>query len=170
MHVISIFGKEFPLSVFAMILIVSGAGAAVGLTTAGTITGESTTAVDQTIIMNTTDPGEVIHKPGTVQTNGDGTQFRTAAEVHQGDTYDVRFRLDHRGQTNNNGELILKVPEPLNVGLDGSSGLEIHRVSPEEWMFNMDPGTSNLTMTIQLPNDAQPGYYTIEGEIRSSEV
>ena len=170
MRVIRIFGKEFPLGVFALVLIVSGAGAAAGMATAGNIVGEATTVADQAIVVNSTDPGAIIDKPGNLQVNSQGTQFRSAAQIYQGDSYQIELNLDHRGQTQHNGEMILKAPNPIRLEAAGGDGIEMHQVAPDEWMFTMDPGTSNVTIKIGLPNDAQPDFYTIQGEIRSSEV
>ncbi len=172
---IGIRGKQVPVALIALLLVVAGAGAAAGVTMQGDVQGDATTKVDQAITAegiaeNGTNANNAL---GTV--NDDGTEFKFSANVNQGDEHTVYLNLTNNGNQAVNGRLVLDVPEPLEVEVQGNDNTSLARTSMYRWQLQIDDTSpindgGDITLTIATPDDVEPGFYTIEGEIRPEEV
>lgn len=168
-------GKQVPVAIVGALLILAGAGAAAGVTMQGNVEGDTTTKVDQAITANginsTDEPNNAL---GTA--SDDGTKFKHSANINQGDEYTININLTNQGNQTINGRLVLDVPEPVEVEVAGndSSGVAVARTSMYKWQFQLDSGGTsahdNIQITVATPDDIEPGFYTIEGEIRPEEV
>lgn len=159
MKTISLLGKNLPMIVLAGLLITAGAGAAAGVTFSGTIQGEATSKVDQALIMTSLDVpnAQTNNDLGTV--SDDGTKFEFSANVNQGDLYQLNVNLDNKGDQDLNGQLTLKVPEPLQVEVSAKNNIEAARTGMSTWNFNIERGesvTENATANQTTYTTAQP--------------
>lgn len=159
MKTIDLLDKQLPLLVLAGMLITAGAGAAAGVTLSGTIQGEATTVVDQALIATSLDtPGTTTNNDlGTI--SDDGTKFEFSANVNQGDLYELNINLDNKGNQDLNGEIKLKVPEPLQVEVRGNDNIEAARLDMSTWNFNIEPGettTENASSGTDTFTTSQP--------------
>lgn len=158
MKTISLLNKKLPVVVLAGVLITAGAGAAAGVTFSGTIQGEATSTVDQALLMTSLDAPDSDTNNDLGQVSDDGTKFEFAADVNQGELYHLNANLDNKGSQNINGELTLKVPEPLEVEVQGNNDIDIARTSMSTWTLNVDPGES----VTESANNGQSTYTTSE--------
>lgn len=128
------------IALLLVVLILPGAGAAAGVTFAGDVTGTATTKVDQAITVNSaTTAGNVNNALGTV--SDDGTKFRHAVNINQGDEYELLLDMSNRGDQALNGRLVLKVPSPLTYTVTGVNGIEVARLDMSEWMITVQSWT-----------------------------
>lgn len=248
MKTISLLDKKLPLVVLAGLLITAGAGAAAGVTFSGTIQGEATSKVDQALIITSLDAPNTQTNNDLGKVSDDGTKFEFSADVNQGDLYNLNTILDNKGNQDLNGQLTLKIPEPLQVEVRAKDNIEAARTDMSMWNFNIEAGElvtentnnnqstyttaqpvadrnddgsvdadditfsdggdgdgigsvelnadgtltisvdnsgdgkfngndeisyetgANLAIVVAIPDDAQPGFYTIKGEIKPTEV
>lgn len=192
MSSIQILNKQFPTAVVVLLLLIAGAGAAAGASMAGSINGEMTTNVEQALVVDTDTPGAVIDKNGMVNVNDEGTEFRTTAEIWQGDNYPIILNLSYNGQTEINAELTLDIPDGLTVDvvkaneistnktviteLDtaAAENVTIGQVAEDRWLLSIDDETAlsehdgfsfQLGVEIRTENQIEPGFYTVEGQL-----
>ena len=170
------------MAIVVAMLIVAGAGAAAGAAMAGNISGQMTTEVDQAIVVNTSNPGDIPAKDGFINVNDDGTEFRTATQIYQGDKYDIEMNFTYNGQTDINAELVLDIPEGLNVAVERTEGADdnvtIGQIAEDTWLLNVDDDDEDhsdgydfeLTFTISTDNTVEPGFYHIDGTLAPVDV
>lgn len=171
MTYIDFFGKNVAVIVVVSLLLSAGLGAAAGASISGSVDGDSTTDVEQVLTVNTTDPGDIPHKDSLVGTNDDGTEFRTAARIHQGDDYTINLNLQANGQHDTKAELVLDVPSPLEVEMphiDGHANATAVNGGENRWWLELrsdDPGPFDIQLRIEVsaPAETEPGVYRIEG-------
>ena len=182
MTTITILGKSMPATVMVAMLVVAGAGAAAGAGVAGSIGGEMTTEVDQAIVLNTDDPGDIPEKEGFVNVNDDGSEFRTAAQIYQGDNYDVEMNFSYQGQTETNAELVLDIPKGIVVDVEptvdeNDANVQVGQVAEDTWLLKVNESENGdgdfdfeLTFDIGTDNQIEPGFYTIDGYLAPVDV
>ena len=141
---VSFLGKAIPVWVIAMLLIASGAGAAVGTVLQGNVVGEMPVAVGQALLtgkpvtisanVSNADVDQGLAQPvewadgsgdGWWVTNGadraigavrdDHTAFQYAAEIDTGDVYGFRLPLKNASDEALVGKLILDYPDCFTV-------------------------------------------------------
>ena len=146
---VTILGKVLPIWLIAILLIASGAGAAVGTVLQGNVVGEMPVAVSQALLVGTpvgaggADAGVDIsgNVDGAQSTAAEianltladrfigvvsdsGTAFQAAAEIDQGDIYAFWLPLNNASDEDLTAELTLNFPECAEVevlrGLEGS--------------------------------------------------
>lgn len=163
-----------------VLLVVAGSGAAVGLNMIGVTIGESVTVTEQAVIVPQEHlrPVDVTSDGAVISVNDEGTQFTTAAEVHQGETYRVKLPLDNRGDDEITLKLVLaqtKGPDRMHLDLrptgfaelDPSCEIEqVVRIEAHEWWLTMDGDCQDrIDIVVTIPADAAPGYYRAQGTI-----
>lgn len=172
----SIKRKRATLALVATILVVTGAGAAAGVTFEGEVQGDSISQVEQAILVDdvySLTGGTSGSLQGLGKVSDDNTSFRFAINVQQGEQYLVTLEVNNTASAQLNGQLALNVPAPLEVEADSpGTALNLERTSMSTWNFRIDEtsGSVLLDITIAIPDDASPGFYTIEGTIRPTEV
>lgn len=172
MREISIRGNQIPALLLAMLVILTGAGAAAGVAFDGNVEGESVSKVDQSLTVQTVDvTGDTNNDIG--KTSDDNTSFRTAANLNQGDSYNIELNVHNKASQNVTGQLTLDIPEPLEVEVSGQNGLGVARTSMSTWNFEIaddeDP-QNEVIITVASPDDIEPGFYDIKGEIHPTEA
>jgi hypothetical protein len=153
----------------------SGAGAAAGTALTGAVDGTAVTGVDQALVLDDDTAVNVNGANDSVTTvSADGTRFRAASQVTQGEQYEVELLLRNRADVNLAGELLLAVDEPLQISATGGEFAQIQRVAKNRFILAVsrfangtDGATApnTVTLTIAVPNGADPGFYEIKGEI-----
>lgn len=153
----------------------SGAGAATGTALTGSIGGTAVTGVDQAIVLDDDTAVTITGANNSVTTvSDDGTRFRAASQVTQGEQYELELLLRNRADVNLAGELLLAVDDPLQISATGGEFAQIQRVSENRFSLavsRLANGTDGqtapdtVTLTIAVPNDADPGFYEITGAI-----
>jgi hypothetical protein len=153
----------------------SGAGAAAGTALTGSIGGTAVTGVDQAIVLDDDTAVTITGASNSVTTvSDDGTRFRAASQVTQGEQYELKLLLRNRADVNLAGELLLAVDDPLQISATGGEFAQIQRVSENRFSLavsRLANGTDGqtapdtVTLTIAVPNDADPGFYEIPGTI-----
>jgi hypothetical protein len=165
---IPVLNKDVPKGLLALVLVLAAVGAATGITLAGSISGTAATEVDQAITLDDTSvTGDAVDSNLTTVSD-DGTEFRTGASVNQGDSYDVKLNINNTANTSLNGRLILSADAPLQVSADGDDTVDVQRLDSETFLMkhngtNGSAGT--VTITVAAPNDIEPGFYEIQGEV-----
>jgi hypothetical protein len=163
---IPVLNKDVPKGLLALVLVLAAVGAATGITLAGSISGTAATEVDQAITLDDTSvTGDAVDSSLTTVSD-DGTEFRTGASVNQGDSYDVELTLNNTANTTLNGQLILSADAPLQVSADGdNTNVTVQRLDSETFLLEHEEGTGTVTITVAAPNDIEPGFYEIQGEV-----
>ncbi len=169
------------LVVFAFMLLVVGAGAVVGATVSGDISGQGDATVAQSVIIPGSDfeSEDVTNSDAVVEVNNKGTAFTTAAEVFQGETYSLNLPIDSRSNTETTVELTIEqTGGPSELLLDAGAtgkdefgdGTEIDtlvQVSESTFRFKIGPNGKDRIQVIQtVPAHAKPGFYNISGTIK----
>jgi len=172
MTAISILNKDIPKALLALVLVLAAVGAATGIVLAGSVSGTAATEVDQSIVIGSQDNVTVVDSTGDSLTtvSADGTEFRTATNVFQGEDYEIELNLTNNADVDLNGELILSADEPLQISVDDpGTGIDVQRLDMDTFLFTIngdtDPDEGTVTVTVAAPNDIEPGFYEIEGQI-----
>lgn len=163
------FGKEIPTSVLVVILVISGIGATVGVVTTGAIDGESTTDVDQALVIDAGDSG-FGSADGVFQVSAGNSSFVTGATVNQGGNYDIQIALDNRANANISARLKIDNPTPLHIEAVGNNNIGVQRIGETEFLLDVPEGVSTgdnerIDLTVSAPNDISPGFYTFEATV-----
>lgn len=174
---IRILGKSVPAGLVAMALILSTAGAAVGVVLAGRVTGTVGATVGQALVVRLNAgtsiscpvPCGVLRSLVTVEDNG--TAFTASAEVHTGDQFNVNLALANLSGQELTGELTLVAPEGITLAVTEAADVipNAVRTGPFNWKFRMnasDNATTDLVITVALADDMPPGFYSIDGTIK----
>jgi hypothetical protein len=154
----------------------SGAGAATGTALTGSIGGTAVTGVDQAIVLDDDTAVTITGANNSVTTvSDDGTRFRAASQVTQGEQYELELLLRNRADVNLAGELLLAVDDPLQISATGGEFAQIQRVSENRFslavsrLANGTSGGTNVpdtvTLTVAVPADSDPGFYEMKGKI-----
>jgi hypothetical protein len=153
----------------------SGVGATAGTALTGAIDGTAVTGVDQALVLDDDTAVNVNGANDSVTTvSADGTRFRAASQVTQGEQYEVELLLRNRADVNLAGELLLAVDEPLQISATGGEFAQIQRVAKNRFSLAVsrlangtdgDTAPDTVTLTIAVPNGADPGFYEITGTI-----
>jgi len=152
----------------------SGVGATAGTALSGQVDGTATTEVDQAIVLDGDDAVNSTAANSLTTVSADGTQFRVASQVFQGETYDLELILRNRANVDLDGELLLELEGPLQISAAGGEFTQVQRVDSDRFILavsslangtdgDTDPDT--VTLTVAVPNDAEPGFYDISGTI-----
>jgi uncharacterized membrane protein len=167
---IPVLNKDVPKGLLALVLVLAAVGAATGITLAGSISGTAATEVDQAITLNesnTVASGDALDSNLTTVSD-DGTEFRTGVSVNQGDSYKMNISLDNEANTALNGQLILSADAPLQVSAEGDDNVNVQRLDSETFLLEhrgTDGTSGTVTITVAAPNDIEPGFYEIQGEV-----
>jgi hypothetical protein len=167
-------------AVFTFMLLVVGAGAVVGATVSGDISGQGDATVAQSVIINGSafDSDDVTSDSAVVEVNGQGTGFVTAAEVFQGETYELNLPINSRSNTETTVELTIEqtggpselLIDAVSTGQDEfNDNREIDtlvQVSENTFRFNIGPNGDDRIQIVQtVPAHAKPGFYNVTGTI-----
>ena len=169
---IPVLNKDVPKGLLALVLVLAAVGAATGITLAGSISGTAATEVDQAITLNESNTGvtgDAVDSNLTTVSD-DGTEFRTGVSVNQGDSYKMNISLDNEANTTLNGQLILSADAPLQVSAEGDDNdtVNVQRLDSETFLLEhtgTDGTSGTVTITVAAPNDIEPGFYEIQGEV-----
>lgn len=168
-------------AMFGFMLLVVGAGAVVGTTMSGDISGQGEATLAQSVIIpgSDFDSADVTNSNAVVEVNGKGTEFVTAAEVFQGETYRVNLPIDSRSNTETTVELTIEQtggPSELLIDAvstgndefgDGEAVETIVQVSENTFRFNIGPSGKDRIQIVQtVPAHAKPGFYNVTGTIK----
>jgi hypothetical protein len=168
-----VLGKEVPTSVIVVLLVISGLGATAGAATTGVIEGESTTDVNQALLVNESSSGFSGANGGVFQVGDGNSSFVTGASVNQGDTYTIEVALDNAADSDISARLVIDNPTPLHVDA-GSPGddIEVQRVGANEFILEVADNTGNedIDLTVTAPNNVNPGFYTFETTIAPIDI
>lgn len=167
---IPVLNKDVPKGLLALVLVLAAVGAATGITLAGSISGTAATEVDQAITLNesNTDVSGDALDSNLTTVSDDGTEFRTGVSVNQGDSYKMEIGLDNEANTTLNGQLILSADAPLQVSAEGDNTVNVQRLDSESFLIEhtgKDGDSGTVTITVAAPNDIEPGFYEIQGEV-----
>lgn len=153
--------------------LIPGAGAAVGDELGESIWGV-TTEVTQAVVL---EDAEVHSIPiGIGNMDLDGHQFRTTAEIAQGDLYAIHLILNNQSDDTRSHRLHLDgMPDGLFVELfpDEPSGIEVQEVDELEWVLEIGPSEDStlpdheqvLELVLDTTNDFQTGFVTFGGRL-----
>ena len=162
------------MSILVLFGVLTGGGAAAGVTLGGTIDGNMSTAVDSAVVVppDQFTAGSVSNDESVVSVSDDGTRFFVGTEVYQGEEYTIELPVENRGATEQVVELELNQTT-------GQSDLEIVVQSDEsshiESVVEADAGrhvfvlnanaVETLQITVTVPADSPVGFNRIEGTI-----
>ncbi|MBI2916534.1 MAG: hypothetical protein HYY01_00945 [Chloroflexi bacterium] len=167
-----ILGKSVPAAVVAMALILSTAGAAVGVVLAGRVTGSIGATVGQALVVRLNAGTSVTGAPRSLVTvEDDGTAFAASAELFTGDQFNVNLALANLSGQELTGELTLVAPEGITLAVTEAGDVLANavRTGPFNWKFRMnasDNATTDLVITVALADDMPPGFYYVDGTIK----
>lgn len=164
---------------FVFMLLVVGAGAVVGTTMSGDISGQGEATLAQSVIIPGSEfDSDDVTSSAVVEVNGKGTAFTTAAEVFQGETYDVNLPIDSRSGTETTVELTIEqtggpsqllidaVPTGQDEFDDGEEIETLVQVSENTFRFKIGPnGIDRIQIKQTVPAHAKPGFYNVTGTI-----
>jgi hypothetical protein len=168
MKELTIFGKKIPIGILAAVLVLAGVGATAGAALSGDITGEGTTDVDQSLLVNDT---EFNPNDGVAQVSGDRASFELGLELFQGDSKTINVPIDNQADTELTSRLVADAEEPLHLDVTGENNLRVQRVGPNEFILNAPANFNNdLQVTISAPNDINPGFYNFDFQLQPVEV
>lgn len=176
MKELTIFGKEIPIGILAAVLVLAGVGATAGAALSGDITGEGTTDVDQSLLV---DEPEFNPTDGVAQVSGDRASFELGLELFQGDETTVDVPIVNNASSELAARLVADAEEPLHLDVEGTGAggqsLTVQRVGPNEFILNAPAGTASndvgdLEVTISAPNDINPGFYNFDFQLQPVEV
>jgi hypothetical protein len=168
----------------AIILIVSGAGAAAGSTLSDDIVGESATTVEQAVIVPADEfsSNNVTASKSVVSVREQGTQFTVGSQAFQGETVDIRLPINSSSDERLTVELILEQvsgPEKLSINArttgedefgDGDQISPIVQVSETEFRFQIEPTSADrIVIETHIEADSEPGFYEVDGTIKISD-
>lgn len=169
-----VLGKEVPTSVIVVLLVISGLGATAGAATTGVIEGESTTDVNQALLVDESSSG-FSGASGVFQVGDGRSSFVTGASVNQGDTYTIEVALDNEADSDISARLVIDNPRPLHVDASSSSGdIDVQRLGANEFILEVAGNTGSagdvIELTVTAPNNVNPGFYTFETTIAPIDV
>ncbi len=169
-----IFGRRFPAWLMVAALAVVGAGAATGIVLADSITGTTTVAVSQAVLVS--EPpiigGDADEGLGTVR--DDGASFAAHFEANNGDIVTIFIPLKNEAGPTQNivVEYTMMIPTGLTVSI-AADGVGVHddvvRTGPSTWIFTLDGiaagGTHGITMTVAIEDAQKAGFYETLGTL-----
>jgi hypothetical protein len=165
-----ILGRAIPVWLLILTLVVAGAGAAVGTVLAGQIGGEMPVTVSQALVVKAVDIPDANVDEDFTSLSDDGTGFTAAAEVDTGMDYTIDLALGNNGDEALVGKLTLILPDGITVSLAEADGVtNLTRTGLYTWMFDLAASetdtTTDITITVAVADDLDPGFYPIEGTI-----
>jgi len=146
--------------------VVTGAGA-VGGSAMSDVIGSVTAEVDTaTVIDVITFADEALE---TV--SDDGTRFRAAAQLFQGEGFVAMIELANRSETTRTEMLTLDVPDGVTVDVvaGGTDGTEVGRVDVDKFLVKLVSGDNLIEIPVAIAANSGPGFYEIEAELRAFE-
>ena len=167
-----IFGRRFPAWLLVVALAMAGAGAATGIVLADSISGRTTVAVSQAVLVAAPPliGGDADEGLGTVE--DDGAAFAAHFEANNGDIVLVFIPLKNEAGPDQNivVEFRMAIPEGLTVSID-ADGVGVHndvvRIGPSAWVFTLDGaaagGSHGITMTVAIEDAQSTGFYETQG-------
>lgn len=165
MKKLTILGKDIPVALLAAVVVIAGVGATAGTALSGSISGEGTTDVEQSLLVD----DSISSAEGVVQVSDDGASFEAGLELFQGDKVTLDVPIDNQANTTLASRLVVEADDPLHIDVTGTDGLEdnVQRVGPNEFILNAPDGGSNdfigdLDVEISAPNDIKPGFYEFD--------
>ncbi|KXA93994.1 hypothetical protein AKJ66_00060 [candidate division MSBL1 archaeon SCGC-AAA259E22] len=175
MKEMTIFGKKIPAWILVASFVVAGAGAAAGTVLQGQITGKAPVTVSQALVLPT-NPTVSGANAQIVTKSDDDTAFQAAAEVNNGQDYEIDIPVKNKADEWLALELTLDASGPVQIGsITKNSNLASNktadkaiRISEDTWKCNINSdSTEHYGFKVALPDDAQPGFYKIEGKIEA---
>ena len=163
----------------------AAASGQVGKALTGETVGAVELVVEQAIILDTNLPiGQnptVVFPTGVGDSastrNDEGTSFRVAIEMHQGQVAYVTLFLDNRAGEGiddaGSAVLELQVPDDININVSEAwqSDLSEAQMGPDRWLIVVPGGTGSgdrnngLQIAIKPKDVIKPGFYSITGRI-----
>ncbi len=168
------FGHRFPAWLLVVALAMAGAGAATGIVLADSITGRTTVAVSQAVLVAAPPivGGDADEGLGTVE--DDGTAFAVHFEANNGDIVYVFIPLKNEAGPEQNVvvELHMAVPDGMSMSI-AADGVGVHddvvRTGPAAWVFTLDGaaagGSHGLTLTVAIEDAQSTGFYETQGTL-----
>ena len=166
--------------VLACLLVIIGAGAVSGVAVSGTIAGDGSTTVEQSIIIveDEFSADNVTTDNVVVEINEQGTRFTTSAEAFQGETYSINIPIESRSETETTVRLrFAQAGGPSDLVLDAqATGQDefndsaeigpVVQVSADTYRFQVDAESADrVQLRIKVPAHAKPGFYNVTGTI-----
>lgn len=107
----------------------------------------------------------------------DATRFRFTAYLEASNESNVTLTLSNLAKSPITGRLRLEIPPQIELQMNSTDipDFQVSRSNESTWTFyidaanNSDDATGNLSIWIVRPNDTNPGFYTIKGEVRVSD-
>lgn len=167
-------------AVLACMLIIVGAGAVSGAAVSGTILGDGSTTVQQSVVIieDEFDADSVTVDNAVVEVNEQGTRFTTSAKAFQGETYNINVPIESRSETETTVRLQFEqTGGPSELVLDAqATGQDefgdnaeigpVVQVSNNTYRFQIEGESADrVQLKTKVPAHAKPGFYNITGAI-----
>jgi hypothetical protein len=158
MKELTILGKDIPVALLAAVVVIAGVGATAGTALSGNISGEGTTDVEQSLLVE----DDFSSNNGVVQVSDDRASFEAGLELFQGDEVTLDVPVNNSASEELASRLVVEADDPLHIDVVGNGDLTVQRVGPNEFILNADPDTNDLDVEISAPNDIKPGFYEFD--------
>jgi len=160
MKKLTILGKDIPVALLAAVVVIAGVGATAGTALSGSISGEGTTDVEQSLLV---DESEFDTGDGVVQVSDDGASFEAGLELFQGDKVTLDVPIDNQADTELASRLVVEADDPLHIDVTAvGDDVTVQRVGPNEFILNAAQDGSDFDVTISAPNDIKPGFFEFD--------
>lgn len=160
MKKLTILGKDIPVALLAAVVVIAGVGATAGTALSGSISGEGTTDVEQSLLV---DDDEFSASNGVVQVSDDRASFEAGLELVQGDKVTLDVPIDNQAETELASRLVVEADDPLHIDVTAGGDVTVQRVGPNEFILNAPANfNSDLKVDISAPNDIKPGFYEFD--------
>lgn len=168
--------KQVPIAVLILLLAISGGAAVFGVSILPDSSGGTASTVDNPVVVRNISAGPGSKDPLGMITD-DATRFRFTAYLEASNESNVTLTLSNLAKSPITGRLRLEIPPQIELQMNSTDipDFQVSRSNESTWTFyidaanNSDDATGNLSIWIVRPNDTNPGFYTIKGEVRVSD-
>lgn len=176
-------GRKVPTWALILSTVIAGAGAATGIILADDIPGAVVVSVSQAILVEKPIvTGDYDQRFSSV--SDDGTMFTAGVEANNGDSFAVNVPVRNEA----NGDIVVEMTVftgtntagVITVDLDGSGLIDdVVRFDNWTWKFTADadangdddsPVVDGVCIKVAIADDADPGFYHIQGTLRPVKV
>lgn len=161
---VNIFGKKLPAWIMLAALVIVGAGATTGLVLKDSLSGYTTIAVSQAIlIVDVQESGVADEFLSTI--DDDGSAFAAHFEANNGDTLEIQIEIENVGDVNDDIVSIITWDIPAGISLEEVNDVAVP-TGPGSWRFAVTGGTSEtLEFEIAIEDAAPTGFYELTATI-----
>jgi len=160
---INLFGKKLPAWMLLAALVVVGAGATTGLVLKDSISGYTTIAVSQAILIeDVTSGGTEDEFLATI--DDDGSAFAAHFEANNGDMLEIHIEVENVGGSDDIVAIITwQIPESISMEEINDEAVP---TGPGSWRFSVDGGSDvTLEFEIAIEDAAPTGFYELTASI-----